>query len=298
MTTAEFNIRRGTLRDTRAAFDVSMLAMKDLYLRHGYEWQLEPEAFWKVLEPFLVHLAEHAAQWWIAEDRADGKLLGYARSVERDGLFELSELFVRPDNQSAGLGKLLLDKAFPSGRGEVRAIIATNDVRGLARYYGAGTAARCVLFSLTGQPEQAAAQSHEALRIGPAEIGEFAEMERAVVGYARHADYPWLLKNREIYQYRNAGRTVGFGCFSETGQGPIVATEPDDQRAILLHFEMLAHSRGMESISFQVPSINVVVMRHLLERGYQIDSPPGLLMSSRDFGRFDRFVPFAPAIVL
>ena len=295
---AAFNIRKGTPSDNRAAFDVSMLAMKDLFLRQGYEWKLEPEAFWKVLEPFVTHLAEHAAEWWVAEDRADGKLIGYARSVERDGLFELSELFVRPDKQSAGLGKLLLEKAFPSGRGQVRAIIATPDVRGLARYYGAGTAARFVLFSLTGQPGLAAAQSHEALRVGPAEIGEFAEMERAVVGYARNADYPWLLRNREIYKYRNAGRTVGFGCFSETGQGPIVVLEPDDQPAILLHFEALARSRGMESISFQVPSINVVVMHHLLERGYKIDAPPGLLMSSSDFGRFDRFLPFAPAIVL
>jgi GNAT superfamily N-acetyltransferase len=295
---AEFTIRKGTPSDNRAAFDVSMLAMKDLFLRHGHEWKLEPEAFWKVLEPFVTHLAEHAAESWVAEDPADGKLIGYARSIERDGLFELSELFVRPDKQSAGLGKLLLEKAFPAGRGEVRAIIATPDVRGLARYYGAGTAARFVLFSLTGQPGLTAAQSHEAVRIGPAEIGEFAEMERAVVGYARNADYPWLLKNREIYRYRNAGRTVGFGCFSESGQGPIVALEPDDLPAILLHFEALALSRGMESISFQVPSINVVVMHHLLERGYKIDAPPGLLMSSRDFGRFDRFLPFAPAIVL
>lgn len=295
---AEFNLRRGTPGDNRAAFDVSMRAMKDLFLRHGYEWKLEPEAFWKVLEPFVSHLAEHAAEWWIAEDREDGTLIGYARSVERDGLFELSELFVRPDKQSAGLGKLLLEKAFPAERGEVRAIIATNDVRGLARYYGAGTAARFVLFSLAGQPRSAPTQSHEALRIGPAGIGEFAELEQAVVGYARHADYPWLLENREIYKYRNGGRTIGFGCFSETGQGPIVALEPDAQPAILLHFETLAQSRGMETISFQVPSINVVAMNHLLERGYKIDSPPGLLMSSREFGRFDRFVPFAPAIVL
>jgi GNAT superfamily N-acetyltransferase len=130
--------------------------------------------------------------------------------VERDGLFELSELFVRPDKQSAGLGKVLLEKAFPSGRGEVRAIIATNDVRGLARYYGAGTAARFVWFSMTGQPTRTAAEIHELLPVGAAEIGEFAEMERAVVGYARHAEYPWLLKNREIYRYRKAGRTVGF----------------------------------------------------------------------------------------
>jgi GNAT superfamily N-acetyltransferase len=294
----EFTIRRGTPRDTRAAFDVSMLAMKDLFRRQGHEWTLEPEAFWKVLEPYLTHLAEHAAEWWIAEDRADGKLIGYARSVERDGLFELSELFVRPDNQSAGLGKLLLEKAFPSGRGEVRAIIATSDVRGLARYYGAGTAARFAMFSLTGQPRRTEVESHQALPVGPAEIGELAAMERAVVGYARDADYPWLLENREIYVYRRAGRTVGFGCFSETGQGPIVALEPDDQPAILLHLESLAQSCGMDSISFQVPSINVVVMHHLLERGYKIDAPPGLLMSSRDFGRFDCFVPFAPSIVL
>ena len=295
---AGFNIRRGTASDTRAAFDVSMLAMKDLFLRQGYEWKLESEAFWKILKPFVTHLAEHAAEWWIAEDHADGTMIGYARSVERDGLFELSELFVRPDNQSAGLGKLLLEKAFPCGRGEVRAIIATSDVRGLARYYGAGTAARFAMFSLTGRPKCTAAESHEAVRVGPSEIDEFAAMERTVVGYARQADYSWLLKNREIYAYRQAGRTVGFGCFSETGQGPIVALEPDHQPAILLHFETLAHSRGMESISFQVPSINVVVMHQLLERDYQIDSPPNLLMSSRDFGLFDRFVPFAPAIVL
>ncbi len=71
-----------------------------------------------------------------------------------------------------------------------------------------------------------------------------------------------------------------------------------DQPAIVLHFETLVQSRGMETVSFQVPSINVVVMDHLLKRGYKIDTPPGFLMSSREFGRFDRFLPFAPAIVL
>jgi hypothetical protein len=92
------------------------------------------------------------------------------------------------------------------------------------------------------------------------------------------------LKHREIYKYRRAERTVGFSCFSETGQGPIVALEPDDQPAILLHLESLAAERGMEDLSFEVPSINSGVMHHLLERGYKIDAPPNLLMSSKDFG--------------
>jgi GNAT superfamily N-acetyltransferase len=293
-----YNIRRGTGADIRAAFDVSMLAVKDLFVRQGIEWTLQPEKFWKVLEPYLLHLSEHAAEWWVAEDRANGELIGYGRSVERGGLFELSELFVRPDRQSAGLGKVLLEKVFPSGRGEVRVIIATNDRRGMARYYGAGTVARFAMFSLTGQPRRTEAGTLDVVSAGSADIDELAAIERAVVGYARSADYPWLLKHREVYKYRRAGRTVAFGCFSETGQGPIVALERDDQPAILLHLESLAADRGMEDLSFEVPSINSVVMHHLLGRRYKIDLSSNLLMSSKDFGRFDRFVAFAPSIVL
>lgn len=35
-----------------------------------------------------------------------------------------------------------------------------------------------------------------------------------------------------------------------------------------------------------------------LERRYQIGSAPNLVMSSREFGQFDRFIAFAPATVL
>jgi hypothetical protein len=39
-------------------------------------------------------------------------------------------------------------------------------------------------------------------------------------------------------------------------------------------------------------------MHHLLGRGFQIDAPLNLLMSNIPFGKFDRLVTFAPAIVL
>jgi hypothetical protein len=39
-------------------------------------------------------------------------------------------------------------------------------------------------------------------------------------------------------------------------------------------------------------------MRHLLDRGFRIDAPLNLFMSNRPFGQFDRFVAFAPPIVL
>ena len=299
MNSTVVKIRRATPADVRPAFDVSMAAMKDLFARQGNEWKLDPESFWTVLKPFLTHLAAHAAEWWIAEDSSDGSLIGYARSIERGGLFELSEFFVRPDRQSAGVGRRLIERAFPPGRGEVRAIIATTDVRGLHRYYAAGTVARFAMVSLAGPPRlMRGGGDLEVVSATLEDVAELAAIEQSVFGYPRHADYPWLFGQREAYLYRRARRAVGFAFFSETGQGPIAALDPADLRPILLHLEARAHACGMESVSFEVPTINEVAMRHLFGRGFKIDAPINLLMSNVPFGRFDRLVAFAPSIVL
>src|SRR6266498_1612450 len=46
-----------------------------------------------------------------------------------------------------------------AGRGEVRSIIATSDVRAQARYYAAGTVARFPLFTMGGAPAEASPRS-------------------------------------------------------------------------------------------------------------------------------------------
>lgn len=292
--------RRATPNDSRAAFDLGIDAVRDLMARQNQPLTLDAEAFWLALQPYLAHLAAHAAEWWVAEDPSDGSMIGHARSIEREGLFELTELFVRPGAQSAGVGKALIERAFPRGRGEVRLIIATNDVRALARYYAADTVARFSMASLAGGPKPASGDgaSLEIARAGAGDTKSVADIEQAVVGYARHDDYPWLFEHREGYLYRRRGRPVGFGFIGDTGVGPIAAAEPDDQEEILLHLEDRAHARGLEKISFQVPTVNAVAMRHLLGRGFKLDGPLNLFMSNRPFGQFDRFVAFGPPIVL
>jgi GNAT superfamily N-acetyltransferase len=299
MSSSEVVVRRATPADARRAFDVSMEAMRDLFIRQGNAWKLDSESFWTALEPFLTHLATHAAEWWVAEDPDDGSMIGYARSIERGGLFELTEFFVRPDRQSAGVGRRLMERVFPLGRGEVRAIIATTDTRGLSRYYAAGTLARFAMLSLTGIPKPGhSAGDIECISATVDAMPEFAAIEQAVFGYARYADYAWLFQHREAYLYRRAGRAVGFAFFSQTGQGPIAALEPADLGPMLLQLEARAHSCGMESMSFEVPSINGVAMHHLLGRGFKMDAPFNLLMSNVPFGKFDRLIAFAPSIVL
>lgn len=268
--------------------------------RQNHPLELDADSFWLALQPYLAHLVEHAAEWWVAEDPSDGSLIGHARSIERDGLFELTELFVRPGAQSAGLGKSLIERAFPVGRGDVRLIIATNDVRALARYYAADTIARFSMASLAAAPKPASGGTRrlEITRATPDETDIVAEIEKTVVGFARHDDYPWLFEHREAYLYHRRGRAIGFGFFGESGVGPIAALDADDQNEILMHVEDRAHACGVAEINFQVPTVNAVAMRHLLRRGFRFDAPPNLFMSNRSFGQFDRFIAFGPSIVL
>ncbi|HYN63541.1 MAG TPA: GNAT family N-acetyltransferase [Candidatus Limnocylindrales bacterium] len=304
MTDPAFQIRPGTAQDSRPAFDVFLPAIKDLAIRLGSPWEVEPEDLWTRLGPMYEFLAAHAAEWWVAEDAATGQLIGHARSIERGGLFELSEFFVLPGRQMAGVGAALLKSTFPEGRGEVRAIIATSDVRAQARYYRAGTAARFPILSLNGAPgaaagDGAADRTMEAQRATEEDIPALVELEHSVLGFDRGDEFRWLLEHREGYLYRRSGRIVGSGFLgSRGGVGPVSAAQPADTPGILDHLERRAAELEIAEMSFDTPGPNEAGIRHLLDRGFRLDQFLTLLMSNRPFGQFDRFIGFSPPFVL
>ncbi|MBO0686388.1 MAG: GNAT family N-acetyltransferase, partial [Candidatus Dormibacteraeota bacterium] len=139
--------------DVVACHELQWASVTDLGRRQGTPLEGTAEEWWRTQEPLQRLLAEIAAAWWVAVESGSGRLTGYARSIERDGLLELTEFFVRPGEQSRGVGRALLDRVFPVGRGTVRSIIATTDVRAQARYYAAGTVARFPLYTLAAAPE-------------------------------------------------------------------------------------------------------------------------------------------------
>lgn len=292
-------VRRGTPDDTRACLEVFAAAITDLAARQNIPWDPSPDELWDGLGELYAHLAEHAAEWWVAEG-PDG-LVGYARSVERGGLFELSEFFVRPDSQSAGLGAALLGRAFPDDRGEVRAIIATTDMRAQARYYRAGTVARFPMAGLEGTPGAAGPPPPPDLEIRPAseeDLATLVRIEREVLEFDRGDEFAWLLAKREGYLYLRDGIAVGFGFIARRGAGPIAALHADDQVPILLHLEARAVALGRETLTLDVPMPNEVAMRHLLARGFRLDPFLTLLMASRPFGQFDRYIGYSPPFIL
>ena len=297
----EPRIRRATPEDMEPSHGLMWASVTDFATRQGTPLEGTAADWWRWSEPLHRLLVAEAAEWWVAEVPDSGELVGFARSIEREGLFELTEFFVHPDVQARGIGRALLERAFPAGRGKVRSIIATLDVRAQARYYQAGTVARFPLYTIGGAPGESVPSGD--LAVEPIRddetIAAQREIERQVLGHRRSdAEMRFLLDHRQGTLYRRRDRVVGFSFLGPDGSGPMAVLEPDDLPAVLLHVEDLARSTGLDRFELQLPGPNEVGIRHLLARGFRIDRWINLLMSDRPFGRFDRFIPFGPPLFL
>src|SRR5689334_1720740 len=135
-------IRPGTKEDLFDAFVVFQLALHGLYESVG---QAKPEDTPKreELSPafdyfrtFTEYFAETARHFHVAEE--NGEVIGFARSMERDGVLQLSEFFVHPEKQSKGIGKRLLESVFPTADTHNRVVVGTSDIRAMTRYLKSG----------------------------------------------------------------------------------------------------------------------------------------------------------------
>ena len=298
-------VRPGTIDDNEACAAVLVDAINDLGRRNGSideGHELKHETQWPRWRSFFDHIARTAAEFWIAEG-ADGAPIGYARSIDRGGLFELSEFFVRPSVQSQGVGRELLERAFPAGRGDVRLIIATTDIRALSRYLRAGVVARFPVLTFTGASRDVAVP--EGIAIEPLDLDRdldaVNEVDDAVLGHRREVDHRWFATEREGYRYLRDGRVVGYGYVAlpdRGGNGPFAVLDPTDLPAVLSQVERRRHELGAEKTEFEVALHNRIAVDHLLGRGYRMDSFMTLFCSSEPFGRFDRYLFCGPALIL
>jgi GNAT superfamily N-acetyltransferase len=273
----------------------------DLATRQGSPLQGTADDWWTSGESLHRLLERLAAEWWVAEETDTGRLVGFARTLERDGLVELTEFFVLPAAQGRGVGRKLLELTFPAAQGVVRSIVATSDVRAQARYYAAGAVARFPIYTLAGRPGEGGLPGDlAAVAIDDARtIQDQRDIERQVLGVRRSdEELRWLIEHRRAHLYKRNGEAIGYSFVGVDGVGPLGAIQTSDLPAVLLHVESEAHSMGLERIEIQVPAPNEAAMRHLMARGYRFDTWINFLMSDHPFGRFDCFVPFGPPLFL
>ena len=295
--------RRGTLADMRATNAVAEGSFDDLSRRNGWS-DAEPideaglEQEFEAQHTLYVHLTETAEQFWVAE--RDGEIVGVARSTLRDGLRQLTELFVAPEAQSAGIGAELLRLAFTIEGARNRCILATPDLAALAMYLKTGVSIRFPNYGFQRAPEPIMVPTDlafETVTASPDVLAELGRIDDDVLGHRRDVDHRWLLADRQGFLYRRDGEVVGYGYVGENN-GPFALLDPADFPAVLAHAETLAASEGRDSFTVVVPMINESAVRYLLERGFRLDPFFSYLMSDSPFGRFACYIETKPTFFL
>jgi GNAT superfamily N-acetyltransferase len=297
--------RPGTLEDSQTAFEIFTAALIDLSQRTGTmaitggDDPKVMESLWNRRRSMLEHLAKTAHEFWVAEK--DGAPVGFARSIVRGSLLELTEFFVLPGEQSAGVGRELFRRAFPADHQGHRSVIATTDDRALARYQKAGVYARFPVKHFYKTPNPSEFETD--LTIEPSGEADdvleaLASIDEELLGHRRDVDHRWLLTDpdRESYLYHRAGEIVGYGYLGERS-GPIALLDETDFPAVLAHGEQAAHQAGRD-FGVEVPLINQAAVAILLERGFRMDPFMALLMSDRPFGQFEKYILMNPPFFL
>ncbi len=236
--------------------------------------------------PLFEHVSAHEGAGWLAED--DGEIVGYARSIQRDHVCQLTELFVLPGKQKAGLGRELLTRAFAQVESPARLILANSNPAALSRYMRAGVYPVCSIFDLEKKPQPRPYETD--LEIKPMSPGPELEaclnqIDSTLLGYTRPQEHRWLGEQRKGFVYSRAGAPVGY-AYVGRWSGPMAALEDTDMPAILAHAETVA-ADSEETFGLMVPLPNRSAVMHGLDAGFRFDSghtmyfmadfsPPGL----------------------
>lgn len=296
--------RPGTPDDSYGIFLIFERSLADLGRRIGLQGPFsadDPVALarmWEERRSLYSHLAATAEHFFVAE-RA-GQLIGFARSILRDGVRELTEFFVLPGQQSGGVGRELLARAFPPHGAALRVIIASPDVRAQGLYMRTGVYPRCSIYYFWRIPERVVVASDlvmEEVEPGEEALAAIAAVDMAILSHRRPEDHAWLMRNRQGMLYRRDGQVVGYGYVGRPN-APFALLDARDFPAVLAHAESAAAAGGRPHFGIEVPMINRAAVDYLLGRGYRIDAFMATLMSDRPFGRLENYVVTSPPFFL
>jgi GNAT superfamily N-acetyltransferase len=219
---------------------------------------------------------------WIAEDERG--VAGAALALWREGLWGLSLLVVRPDLQSAGLGRALLERAHAYAEGaRGRVILASADPRALRAYSRLGlTLHPCA--AAKGTPRGVAAPAD--VRAGTeADIPFTEEVDRIARGAAHGADIGVFL-------------ALGARLLVAPGRGYAVVRDDglrllagvDDAGAADVLRAVLAQAAGEMSVDCMTADQGWAV-EVCVEAGLELDLGGSAIFLDGDVGPFRPYLP-------
>ena len=292
----EISFRQADPGETRSAFEVFRGSLWAYVQEIGIVPPDVPDdvdAAYVRQGPLMEHL-HRTGTMWVAEGD-EGEM-----SIERDDHIQLTHFFVSPNAQQGGVGRGLLERAFPLDRGKRRSIIATQHPRALGLYlrFGVRSHGVAATFEKTAEPVSVETDIEVvSLAGGQESIDLITGLEAEILGYGRPEDVAFFVADRPAVGLFRGEDAVGY-AFGSNGHsvGPAGTLDPNDLAVALGYMETSAHAEGQRTI-FQIAEMGSPAVDWMLGHGYHIDPFYEHLLTNEPFIRHDRYLMTQPSFI-
>ena len=290
---AGVTIRRATPDDSRPTYDVFREAADDLARSHGWATSPRPPAPPERILAFRASALRHDPDGFLVAE-AEGGLVGFGIAVQREQVWYLAALHVRPSHQSQGVGAALIRRLLAAAKpGSILTVgaDARNPVAN-ALYGRFGMFPETPLLELAG-PARRAAAATAILRPGAPAASDLAIIDRAVLEVARPEDHAFWgsVPNLHAFAVVRNDRAVGYAYVQADGAiGPIAVIGPADLAPAVEAAIGVAAELGATTARMRVPGVARTVIEPWLARGWRYGDAVTLVLTSAPWGRWDRYV--------
>ncbi len=290
-------------QDLERADALVVASINDLTARHGFGSVAvsRPPNFQ------LFSLEDDPGGLWVAEDGDD--MVGFAWSWVCGDMWFLAQLFVSPGQQGRGIGQELLtrtlDHAQKAGAASTALITFPFNTVAQGLYIRNGLFPRFPIYIVSVRREQLIGRVQgPQFRAVPLDetasnLRSLAQIDAQALGVSREKHHRYLINDpatKGVCLYEGDD-CVGYVYVSSDGHiGPLAVTQPDALDTAFRTALHLAAEGGSSKVSAFLPGPGEAALNIAVEHGMRITLPM-LLMSSRDFGDWRRYLPRNPGFM-
>jgi ribosomal protein S18 acetylase RimI-like enzyme len=301
--------RPGNAADCSHAAEIWAESVGNLYARHGFGNGPPPSP--TPPNPFFAFAAAEAPDgFWLAEQ--DGLPIGFSISVVHQTLWYLGFIFIRPDTQSGGLGRQLIERGLKSpsaGAATNRALItfAYNPVS-ISLYLRYGMYPREPLYAVAGSADDVRTQlalnsstiaMQEAVP-GASLLSQLGEIDETNFGVRRDLIHRFYSSRPDAtcWLFQDNGTVKGYAYSWQNGRvGPVAVRSPSDLEPVMrMALAQAATQPGVEQITAIIPGSNERAMAVTLEARLRLVMPL-LLMTARPFPGAASYLYCSPGLM-
>jgi ribosomal protein S18 acetylase RimI-like enzyme len=286
--------------ELQRAQELVVRSINDLTERHGFG----PMATLRPPDFQLFSLKDDPDGLWVAE--AKGEIVGFALSWVCGSLWFLAELFVSPAHQGRGVGNELLARTFEHARkaGATNLITFTFNVVSQGLYIRHGLLPRLPIYmvSVVRDVLMTRLQGDKLLStpIQPtaSHLKTLTQLDVSTLGISREKHHRYLLSDGTMkgILLHDGGDCVGYAYVSATGHvGPVAVAQASGMGAAFRTALDLAAASGAAQVSAFLPGVSEG-LSIAVEYGMRITFPM-VLVSTRDFGDWTRYLPRNPGFM-